>query len=74
MIGCMGNLSREIETVKTVPTEKSRTENLSEIRSSLGELNNRLEMMEEKISYTEDKSVEMNQSEKQRKTFNMYFI
>ena len=73
MIGCIGNLSREIETVKTVPTKNSGTENLSEIRNSLDELNSRLEMMEERIRYVEVKPVEINQSEERRKTLNKHF-
>ena len=59
MIGCIGNLSREIETVKTVPTKNSGTENLSEIRNSLDELNSRLEMMEERIRYVEVKQAKI---------------
>ena len=74
MIGCIGNLSREIETVKTVPTKNSGTENLSEIRNSLDELNSRLEMMEERIRYVEVKPVEINQSEERRKTLNKHFV
>lgn len=74
MIGCIGNLSREIETVKTVPTKNSGTENLSEIRNSLDELNSRLEMMEERIRYVEVKPVEINQSEERRKPLNKHFV
>lgn len=47
MIEYIGNLSREIETIINVPNGNSETENLSEIKNSLDELNSRLEMTEE---------------------------
>lgn len=42
----MGNLSREIETIKN---GNSRTENISEIKNSLDGINSRLEKTEERI-------------------------
>lgn len=50
MIEYIGNLSREMETIINVPNGNSETENLSEIKNSLGKLNCKLEMTEEGIS------------------------